>query len=364
QPDLEWEKAGGPPYINEGQSILKKDGNVFLVYSGAGSWTPFYSLGMLSLKAGGDPLAAADWTKSLEPLLQMDEEAGVFGPGHNSFVPSPDGTEDWIVYHATSGISDGWNNRKARAQRVIWGADGMPQFGGPLSLDTAIGVPSGAGVFEAASAAIENGRMTFEHIPSSIDSEAPLLIRYRNTSGSAKKADMLVNGQAAGEIGLAKTDSDQSGYGYTTVKLTASDNAISFPAATEGWQIEAVEISRVEAESGQGEGGPQAEGNPFASAGGIMRTNEGEEALISFPNLLVPVKGAYTVRIAADNSAGREQKITIRTSDGVKKTVTIPATDRNAFALIEAVIMLPAGVFELTLETKGALAIDYLDIVR
>ena len=25
---------------------------------------------------------------------------GVFGPGHNSFVKSPDGREDWIVYHA------------------------------------------------------------------------------------------------------------------------------------------------------------------------------------------------------------------------------------------------------------------------
>src|SRR5690606_20538782 len=40
KPDLAWEQAGGPPYINEGQAILKKDGQVHIAYSGAGSWTP------------------------------------------------------------------------------------------------------------------------------------------------------------------------------------------------------------------------------------------------------------------------------------------------------------------------------------
>lgn len=85
-PDQEWEMAGGPPYIQEGQSILYRDGRVFIVYSGAGSWTPFYSLGLLALKDGGDPLQPEDWEKAAGPLMTMDEEAGVYGPGHNSFV--------------------------------------------------------------------------------------------------------------------------------------------------------------------------------------------------------------------------------------------------------------------------------------
>lgn len=33
-PELEWEKAGGPPYIHEGHSILQHNGRLFIVYSG------------------------------------------------------------------------------------------------------------------------------------------------------------------------------------------------------------------------------------------------------------------------------------------------------------------------------------------
>lgn len=78
----------------------------------------------------------------------MDEEAGVYGPGHNSFVSSPDGTEQWIVYHATTAPTDGWGNRKARAQKLTWDEAGNLRLGKPFSLDTAIEVPSGMGVFK------------------------------------------------------------------------------------------------------------------------------------------------------------------------------------------------------------------------
>src|SRR5690606_37083212 len=131
----------------------------------------------LSLKEGGDPLNPEHWTKSQEPLMTLSGQTKVYGPGHNSFATSPDGTEDWIIYHATTGMSDGWNNRKARAQKITWDeATGMPTFGEPLSLDTAIPVPSGEGVFKAEHAVQEGTSLTYDLIPAAMNTEAPLLV--------------------------------------------------------------------------------------------------------------------------------------------------------------------------------------------
>ncbi|WP_170109478.1 family 43 glycosylhydrolase [Melghirimyces profundicolus] len=129
--------------MNEGPQILKRNGKVFIVYSASGSWTPDYCLGMLTLKDGADPMVPGSWSKSKHPVFQRNDRAGVFGPGHASFTKSPDGTEDWIVYHATSGENDGWNNRKARTQPFTWNRDGTPDFGAPVSTDTVLDVPSG-----------------------------------------------------------------------------------------------------------------------------------------------------------------------------------------------------------------------------
>jgi hypothetical protein len=66
-----------------------------------------------------------------------------FGPGHNTFVTSPDGTQDWIVYHAIDSSGGGWPRRSVRAQRFGWNADDTPDFGTPVSLGVAIAEPSG-----------------------------------------------------------------------------------------------------------------------------------------------------------------------------------------------------------------------------
>jgi len=42
----------------------------------------------------------AAWTKLGRPFFSQDESAGVFGPGHASFVKSPDRSEDWLFYHS------------------------------------------------------------------------------------------------------------------------------------------------------------------------------------------------------------------------------------------------------------------------
>ncbi len=80
------------------------------------------------------------WTKREKPLFARTEH--VFGPGHASFVKSPDGLEDWMVYHAARRRGAGWK-RDVRMQRFVWTADGAPELGVPVAPGQPIAPPSG-----------------------------------------------------------------------------------------------------------------------------------------------------------------------------------------------------------------------------
>ena len=142
-PELAWETSGAA--LMEGHSVLHRDGKIFVVYSASGSWTDHYALGMLTYE-GGNILDAASWHKTTTPVFENSAAASAFGPGHNSFVKSPDGSEDWIVYHAIDTSGGGWPGRSVRAQRFDWDAHGRPQFGRPVPSGVAITGPSGSPV--------------------------------------------------------------------------------------------------------------------------------------------------------------------------------------------------------------------------
>jgi GH43 family beta-xylosidase len=154
-PTYVWEKVGDLtranqisdlPHVdvNEGPEILQHGGKIFLVYSASGCWTDYYELGMLSTTSGSNLLDPASWKKSEKPVFWQAPEASVYGPGHNSFFRSPDGKEDWILYHANQAPGEGCeNHRSPRVQRFTWRADGSPDFGRPVSVDTPMSRPSG-----------------------------------------------------------------------------------------------------------------------------------------------------------------------------------------------------------------------------
>jgi GH43 family beta-xylosidase len=130
--------------VNEGPEVLRHGDRIFLVYSAGGCWTDYYSLAMLTASASSDLMDAASWKKSPSPVFWLSPEAHAYAPGHNSFFQSPDGKEDWILYHANSEPGLGCGGRRSpRAQRFTWRPDGTPDFGRPAAVGVPIAAPSG-----------------------------------------------------------------------------------------------------------------------------------------------------------------------------------------------------------------------------
>ena len=140
-PEYRWETMGG--VVNEGPVALHHADQTFIIFSASSCATGDYKLGMLTY-TGDDPMSRDSWTKDPEPVFQRSDENGVFGPGHNGFFQSPDGTEDWIVYHAVDFPQGACNGRRStRVQRINWNADGTPDFGVPVATSEVIDAPSG-----------------------------------------------------------------------------------------------------------------------------------------------------------------------------------------------------------------------------
>lgn len=167
RPDYQWEKKSRS--INEGPAMLYNPDStkVFCVYSANASWMKDYALGWLELDltnpATSDPLVKSNWKKTtnyafyrLDNVFKKDNPnvddaqneatmhiGGVHGLGHNTFTKSPDGTEDWIVYHVKRYRDDGWDNRDCFIQKFTWKEDGTPDFGKPVGWQEEQEVPSG-----------------------------------------------------------------------------------------------------------------------------------------------------------------------------------------------------------------------------
>jgi GH43 family beta-xylosidase len=150
-PEHDWETVGNLnnpndlPHVNvnEGPVALQKNGRLFIIYSASGCWTDNYCLGMLTFSGEDDLLDPLSWNKSPLPVFKQKTEVGAFAPGHNSFFRSPDGTEEWILYHANPEAGQGCGRfRSPRAQKISWNQDGSPNLGEPVNIATSLPLPS------------------------------------------------------------------------------------------------------------------------------------------------------------------------------------------------------------------------------
>lgn len=140
KPRYPWEKHGDLPgrhvNVNEGPEFISHGDKMFIVFSASGCWTDYYSLGALEANIDADPLKAKSWKKIDHPFLSTDPAAPAFSPGHNGFFKSPDGQQDWIIYHANSAPGQGCENRRSpRIQQFTWDELDRPNFGKPAPLN-------------------------------------------------------------------------------------------------------------------------------------------------------------------------------------------------------------------------------------
>ncbi|MGX5731356.1 glycoside hydrolase family 43 protein [Pseudoxanthomonas beigongshangi] len=139
RPDQAWERQGGRQILEGPEFLAGPKGDLFLSYSGSACWSDDYAIGLLHARPGSDPLDAASWIKSPEPILAKNPAGNVHAPGHNGFFDMPDGTT-WIVYHANPGPDMKCTARRSpRIQPVNWREDGTPWLDPPVGA----GVPAG-----------------------------------------------------------------------------------------------------------------------------------------------------------------------------------------------------------------------------
>jgi GH43 family beta-xylosidase len=133
---------GGCTEVREAPSVIQHGATTWLVYSTCDTGKPDYQLWGLSIPTTADPMNASSWTQWPSPLFARADAAGVWGPGSNGFFKSPDGSEDWIVYHGKDTSQYTYDRRTTRAQRIDWAGD-VPQLGAPHAAGDTLELPSG-----------------------------------------------------------------------------------------------------------------------------------------------------------------------------------------------------------------------------
>lgn len=132
--------------VHESPAFIYRNGKSIIAYSTGGLLDPGaagYKTGILT-NTNGNYLSASSWVKSSGSVFQYYSgvDGEVYAPGACRFIKSPDGTEDWLIYHAKH-FNDANYNREIRAQKFTWDSNNNPIFGTPTPSGVILDVPSG-----------------------------------------------------------------------------------------------------------------------------------------------------------------------------------------------------------------------------
>lgn len=385
RPTYDWEKVGDPD-VNEAPELLHRNGRYFLIYSASGSWTPDYKLGMLTIDESVNPLVSSNWVKNSTPVFERNDANGVYGPGHNTFTISPDGKEDWIIYHATDDVNDGWNDRTARAQRFFWNSDGTPNFGVPQALSTPMDIPSAVGKFEAEYAIINHAEVGYNDSASNDykvgyidysdswvewrDVNVPtagtyrLQVRFANGSGKNATHNVTVNGNLSGAITYPHTGWSNWGTVSMDVRLNAGSNTIRLSKGDNYAELDYIDVTRFEAEYA---GINKAKVGPSDTASNRQKVGyiDYPDSWVEIRNIQVPEDGTYTIRVRFANGSGTDATHWVSVNGGAGTELVYPHTGWSNWSSVTMTVNLHAGNNYIRL-TKGAnyAELDYVEVYK
>ncbi len=128
QADQPWElPESGRSRCNEGAFVFKARNTYYLTYSANHYAEPFYGIGYATSKSPLGP-----WTKSTtNPLVAQDKARGISGPGHNCVIHSPDGKEQFVVYHTHTDPANPGGSRSVNLDRLVIEPNGSLKLLGP-----------------------------------------------------------------------------------------------------------------------------------------------------------------------------------------------------------------------------------------
>lgn len=139
KPDHPWEAD-----INEGAFPIVRNGKVSVLYAANAAHLPQYCLALLHCTDPENILDRSVWVKEESPILTAQKD--IIGPGHACIVPSPDGSEDWLLFHSKFDDNDtlpgGWN-RVINLHKLTWDEKDRPTFAPLKARGEKMPVPSG-----------------------------------------------------------------------------------------------------------------------------------------------------------------------------------------------------------------------------
>lgn len=97
-PDQPWERQQAA--IAEGPEIIKHEGIYYMTYSGSHFESPDYAVGYATSKSPLGPWEKSPWN----PVMKSTTYA--HGTAHHCLTTSPDGTENFIVYHRHHSLTE------------------------------------------------------------------------------------------------------------------------------------------------------------------------------------------------------------------------------------------------------------------
>jgi len=187
--------------VHESPDFIYKNGKSILSYSTGELLNPGpagYKTGTLT-NIDGNYLSSRSWVKSKGSVFEYYSGADgeVYAPGASRFLKSPDGTEDWLVYHAKY-FNDNEYNREYRVQKFTWDANDNPLFEHPIPSGVIMPVPSGeeslaAEVSSGGSYKIVARNSALALTVQSNSSQAGALIEQRSFTGSANQNWVITN---------------------------------------------------------------------------------------------------------------------------------------------------------------------------